>query len=119
MSRRQGSRSTRTVPDETIDALFGRGLSYHDWREILENDGVTWSGSLKNTIIRREFLFFKSEILHLKYEPRKGRVRRDQPDPNSLKTILERLKGEPWMEGAPSGRKERMLNGRLLGKDAK
>lgn len=120
MSSRRNYRANRTVPDELIDTLFGRGWGYDDWKAHLEGEyNITWSGSLKNTIIKREFLYFQSEILDLKSRTTQERGRRDQPKPNSLESILKRLKGQIWMQGIPSEKKQRLRDGRLLGKDAR
>jgi hypothetical protein len=105
-------------PETLIDELLGRGLGYDEWKKELEaRGGFTWSESLKNTIIRREFGFFKEEILHLKSEPNKSKGL--QSKTNSLESILKRLQGLEWGNGMPSEMEKRRRDGRLLGKDAK
>jgi len=105
-------------PEALIDELLGQGLGYDEWKKELKARGdYTWSESLKNTIIRREFGFFKEEILHLKSEPNKSKGL--QSKTNSLESILKRLQGLEWGNGMPNEMEKRRANGRLLGKDAK
>jgi hypothetical protein len=106
------------VLDKIIRNLLGQGLGYDEWKVQLKGRGdFTWSESLKNTIIKREFGFFKEEILRLKSEPNKSRGL--QSKTNSLESILKRLQGLEWANGMPNEMEERRRGGRLLGKDAK
>lgn len=104
--------------DRIISKLLGQGLGYDEWKIQLKKQGdFTWSESLKNTIIKKEFGFFKEEILRLKSEPNKSRAL--QSKTNSLESILKRLQGVEWANGMPNEMEERRRSGRLLGKDAK
>jgi hypothetical protein len=52
--------------DTIIGQLLGQGLGYDDWKRKLENlGGFTWNESIKNIIIKKEFSFFREEILRL------------------------------------------------------
>jgi hypothetical protein len=98
------------VPDNVIDALFGRGLSATDWQHELIAQGYKWIPGLRNIIIRREFYFFKSEIERLLAEP-------PTPTPNggksnSCKSVHRRIKGETGERG------QRLHEGRLFGPEA-
>lgn len=106
--------------DNIIGSLLGQGLGYNEWkRQLKYRGGFTWSESLKNTIIKREFGYFKDEILRLKAEPNKSRGLRVQSKTNSLESILKRLQGLEWGNGMPDELAERTRSRRLLGKDAK
>jgi hypothetical protein len=49
-----------------ISKLLGQGLGYDDWKRELESrEGFTWSETFKNVIIKKEFGFFRKEILRL------------------------------------------------------
>jgi hypothetical protein len=58
-------RTTSAALDTAIEALLGRGLYYNQWRGEFERGGHKWTPGLKNIIIRREYEFFKEEILRL------------------------------------------------------
>ena len=106
------------ILDKIVRNLLGQGLGYDEWKLQLKKQGdFTWSETLKNTIIKREFNFFKDEILRLKSEPNKSRGL--QSKTNSLESILKRLQGLEWANGMPNEMEERRRMGRLLGKDAK
>lgn len=111
-----------TIPNDTVNFLansvLGRGLGYSEWEEYAKRLRIPYTGRMKNTLIRMEFELFKEEILILKAEPA-GKSKRDEPKSNSLESILKRLKGIPWMAGLPGEKKQRMLCGRLFGKDAR
>jgi len=112
------SRKTTSVAlDAAIEALLGRGLDYNQWPGELERGGHKWTPCLQNIIIRREFEFFKEEILRLKGEKNISKDSRKKS--NSLVNILKRLQGEVWVEGAPDEREKRLRERRLLSKDAK
>jgi hypothetical protein len=105
--------------DTLIDQLLGQGLSYEDWRRELESrGGFTWTETIKNIIIKKEFSFFREEILRLQSEPNTARTFKSKKT-NSLESILKRLQGLEWVEGVPNEMKRRKRDGRLLGKDAK
>jgi hypothetical protein len=104
--------------DDIIGQLLGQGLGYDDWKRKLQNlGGFTWNESIKNIIIKKEFIFFKEEILLLMSEPNKSR--RLKSKTNSLESILKRLQGLEWVKGMPNEMEQRKRDGRLLGKDAK
>ena len=104
--------------DTIIDKLLGQGLGYDDWKRKLESQGnFIWSESIKNIIIKKEFSFFREEILRLKSEENKSCGLKAKT--NSLESILKRLKGLEWASGMPNEMEQRRLDGRLLGKDAK
>ena len=105
------------VLDRTIGKLLGQGLGYDDWKKELERLGRFWTESLKNIIIKREFSFFKDEILRLQSEPNTAHGMKLKT--NSLESILKRLQGLEWVKGVPSEMDQRKRDGRLLGKDAK
>jgi hypothetical protein len=107
-----------TALDTIIGQLLGQGLGYDDWKRELENQGgFAWTESLKNTIIKREFSFFREEILRLQSEPNTARGLKSKT--NSLESILKRLQGLEWVKGVPNEMEQRRRDGRLLGKDAK
>jgi hypothetical protein len=122
MSPKQTSRLNPTTSDDIVDylanSLLGRGLGYSDWEDYAKKQKIPYTGQLRNTLIRREFELFKDEILLLKAKPAE-KSKRDEPKVNSLGSILKQLKGQPWMAGRPGEKKQRLLCGRLLGKDAK
>jgi hypothetical protein len=104
--------------DTIISKLLGQGLGYDDWKRELESrEGFTWSETLKNVIIKKEFSFFRKEILRLQSEP--NTARGPQSKTNSLESILKRLQGLEWAKGVPNEMEQRRRDGRLLGKDAK
>ena len=104
--------------DTTIGQLLGQGLGYDDWKTELESvGGFTWTENLKNLIIKREFNFFKEEILTLQSQPNTARGLKTKT--NSLESILKRLQGLEWVKGVPGEMGKRKRDGRLLGKDAK
>jgi hypothetical protein len=104
--------------DTIIGRLLGQGLGYDDWKRKLENlGGFTWNESIKNIIIKKEFSFFREEILRLIAEPNKSRKLKSRT--NSLESILKRLQGLEWVKGMPNEMEQRKRDGRLLGKDAK
>jgi hypothetical protein len=104
--------------DTIIGQLLGQGLGYDDWKRKLENlGGFTWNESIKNIIIKKEFSFFREEILRLIAEPNKSRKLKSRT--NSLESILKRLQGLEWVKGMPNEMEQRKRDGRLLGKDAK
>jgi hypothetical protein len=106
------------VLDTTIDQLLGQGLGYDDWKLELENlGGFAWTESLKNVIIRKEFTFFKEEILRLQSEPNTTPGLKSKT--NSLESILKRLQGLEWVKGVHDEMEIRKRDGRLLGRDAK
>ena len=76
-----------------------------------------WTPGLKNIIIRREYEFFKEEILRMMKEENISKDSRKKS--NSLVNILKRLQGEVWVEGVPDEREQRLRERRLLSKDAK
>lgn len=121
MSSKQTSLPNSDVPDAVIDGLFGHGLGYEDWKSRLKNQGYGnfWNESLKNTIIKKEYEYFKPEILSLKAEPNEAKGGKDVPRTNSLESILKRLQGLEWAKGKPNEKAQRMQERRLLGKDAK
>ncbi len=73
---------------------------------------------MKNTVIKKEFIFFRDEILRLQSEPNTARGLKSKKT-NSLESILKRLQGLEWVEGVPNEMEQRERDGRLLGKDAK
>jgi hypothetical protein len=104
--------------DTIIGQLLGQGLGYEDWKRKLENlGGFTWNESIKNIIIKKEFSFFREEILRLIAEPNKSRKLKSRT--NSLESIQKRLQGLEWVKGMPNEMEQRKRDGRLLGKDAK
>jgi len=104
--------------DRIMSKLLGQGLGYDEWKiQLKKQGGFTWSETLKNTVIKKEFGFFKEEILRLKAEPNKSRAL--QSKTNSLESILKRLQGVEWANGMPIEMEERRRNRRLLGKDVK
>jgi len=106
------------VLDTIIGKLLGQGLGYDDWKRELESlGGFTWTESLKNIIIKKEFNFFKKEILRLQSEPNTARGLKSKT--NSLESILKRLQGLEWVKGVPNEMEQRKRDSRLLGKDAK
>jgi len=101
---------TSAVPDAVIDRLLGRGSSYDDWQRDVEAQDYVWSESLKNRIIKREYLKFKPEIaLLLPINTNRSLRTRS----NSNKGILKRLKGKT------GERAQRLLDKTLFGSDAK
>jgi hypothetical protein len=101
-----------------MSQLLGQGLGYDDWKTELESlGGFTWTENLKNLIIKREFNFFKEEILTLQSQPNTAQGLRTKT--NSLESILKRLQGLEWVKGVPGEMEKRKRKGRLLGKDAK
>lgn len=106
------------VLDSIIESLLGQGIGYDEWkRQLQKRGGYSWSESLKNIIIKKEFSFFRQEILRLQAEPNKSRGL--QSKTNSLESILKRLQGLEWGNGMPNEMEQRRRDGRLLGKDAK
>jgi hypothetical protein len=105
------------VPDAVIEDFLGLGLAYSEWPAEIEKRDYVWHAGLENTIIEKEWEFFKPEIQRLRLEPKIAQSSRSKS--NSLASILKRLKGEPWAEGRPDEREERLRTHRLLGKDAK
>lgn len=105
------------VLDRTIGKLLGQGLGYDDWKKELERLGRFWTESLKNIVIKREFSFFRDEILRLQSEPNTAHGMKLKT--NSLESILKRLQGLEWVKGVPNEMEQRKRDGRLLGKDAK
>jgi hypothetical protein len=104
--------------DTAIGQLLGQGLGYDDWKTELESlGGFTWTENLKNLIIKREFNFFKEEILTLQSQPNTAQGLKTKT--NSLESILKRLQGLEWVKGVPGEMEKRKREGRLLGKDAK
>ena len=104
--------------DTTIDQLLGQGLSYDDWKTELENiGGFSWTESVKNLIIKKEFSFFKEEIQRLQSEPNTTPGLKSKT--NSLESILKRLQGLEWVKGVPDEMEKRKRDGRLLSRDAK
>jgi len=104
--------------DTTIDQLLGQGLGYDDWKMELENiGGFAWTEGVKNIIIKKEFSFFKEEILRLQSEPNTTPGLKSKT--NSLESILKRLQGLEWVKGVPDEMATRKRVGRLLGRDAK
>jgi hypothetical protein len=110
-------KTTSAALDTAIEALLGGGLYYNQWRGELERGGHKWTPGLKNIIIRREYEFFKEEILRLMKEENISKVSRKKS--NSLVNILKRLQGEVWVEGVPDEWEKRLRERRLLSKDAK
>jgi hypothetical protein len=121
MSSKQTSLPNSGVPDEAIDNLLGYGLGYEDWESRLKAQGYgkLWNDHLKNTIIRREFEYFKDETLDLRAEPNEAKGGKEVPRTNSSASIMKRFQGHEWVEGRPNERAWRLQNRRLLGKDAK
>lgn len=105
------------VPDAVIEDFLGLGLAYSEWPAEVRKRNYVWYPALKNIIIKKQWEYFKPEIQVLRLEPRIGQPSRSKS--NSLESILMRLKGEPWAEGRPDEREERLRTHRLLGKDAK
>jgi hypothetical protein len=104
--------------DIIIGSLLGHGLGYDDWKRELESlGGFTWTESLKNVVIKKEFGFFREEILRLQSEPNATRGLKSKT--NSLESILKRLQGLEWVKGVPNEMEQRKRDVRLLGKDAK
>jgi hypothetical protein len=97
--------STHSIPDSTIDALFGQGLDRAGWKTELERNNYTWVPSLKNRIIKREILFFKDEIERLLSAPNTNQGCKSKS--NSRKSILKQIKGK-------TGEREARLNNRTL-----
>lgn len=110
-------KTTSAALDTAIEALLGGGLYYNQWRGELERGGHKWTPGLKNIIIRREYEFFKEEILRLMKEENISKVSRKKS--NSLVNILKRLQGEVWVKGVPDEWEKRLRERRLLSKDAK
>jgi hypothetical protein len=111
------SKTDPAVPDAVIEDFLGLGLAYSEWPAEVEKRGHVWFPGLEKTIIEKELEFFKPEIQLLRLEPKIAQSSRSKS--NSLASILKRLKGEPWVEGRPDEREERLRTHRLLGKDAK
>jgi len=101
---------TTAVPDTVIDLLLGRGSSYEDWQRDIEAQDYVWSESLKNRIIKREYLKFKPEIALLLPINTNGSLRTRS---NSNKGILKRLKGKT------GERAQKLRDETLFGSDAK
>jgi hypothetical protein len=108
----------RAVPDAIIDQLFGKGLGYSDWEREITRQGFRYNENLENQIIKREFSYFKPEILFLEAQENTATGRRS-PKTNSLESILKRIKGEKWSKKMPDEKAERLRDGRLFGRDAK
>jgi hypothetical protein len=114
----QASVENGVMLDTIIGQLLGQGLGYDDWKRKLQSlGGFTWNESIKNIIIKKEFSFFREEILRLIAEPNKSRKLKSRT--NSLESILKRLQGLEWVKGMPNEMEQRKRDGRLLGKDAK
>jgi len=108
----------RAVPNSIIDQLFGKGLGYSDWEAEITRQGYRYNENLENQIIKREFSYFKPEILFLEAQENTAKGRRS-PKTNSLESILTRIKGEKWSKKMPDEKAERLRDGRLFGRDAK
>jgi hypothetical protein len=108
----------RAVPNAIIDQLFGKGLGYSDWEREITRQGYKWNENVMNQIIKREFGYFKDEILILEAQENTA-TGKHSPKTNSLESILKRIKGEKWLKKMPDERAERLQNGRLFGRDAK
>jgi hypothetical protein len=107
------------VPTALIESRLGQGLSYDDWKKILKSRGYLMNESVKKTIIKAEFEYFKPEILRLRAEPNTAVKRKDVAKTNSLESILKRLQGKEWAQGMPGEKDQRIQNRTLLGSDAK
>jgi hypothetical protein len=121
MSSKQTLLLNRDVPLAVIDTLLGQGLGYDDWETRLRSQGYgdLWNENLKNIIIKREFEYFKVEILRLRGEPNTASKGKDVQKTNSSESIMKRLQGQEWAKGKRSEREQRMKSKTLLGKDAK
>lgn len=111
------SKTDLLVPSAVIAKCLGSGLAYSEWQAVVEKQGYVWSTKLKKAIIEEEWEFFRPEIQRLRSEPRITQSTSSKS--NSLVSIWKRLKGEPWLEGYPDEREERLRTRRLLGKDTK
>jgi hypothetical protein len=116
-SPKQTYKTNSALLDAVIQDFLGLGLGYSDWPEEVRKRNHVWYPGLEKVIIKKEFEYFKDEILRLKSEPAIAQSSRAKS--NSLKSILKRLKGEPWMDGAENEWAERFWSRRLLSKDAK
>lgn len=110
------SKTCVAVPDAVIEDFLGSGLSSSEWPAEVTKRGYAWYPGLKNIIIEKQWERFKPEIQRLQSEPKIAQSSRFKS--NSLESISKRLKGEPWAEGRPDEREERLRTRRLLGKDA-
>ncbi|KAN0114493.1 hypothetical protein V8E51_004037 [Hyaloscypha variabilis] len=121
MSSKQISLPNRDVPIEVIDSLLGQGLRYDEWEARMKTLGYGhfWNETLKNAIIKREFEYFKDEILQLRREPNTASKGKDVQNTNSSESIMKRLQGQEWVKGKRSEKEQRLQSKRLLGKDAK
>jgi hypothetical protein len=121
MSSKQTLLPNRDVPIAVIDTLLGQGLGYDEWETRLRSQGYgdLWNENLKNIIIKREFEYFKDEILRLRGEPNTASKGKDVQKTNSSESIMKRLQGQEWAKGKRGERDQRMKSKRLLGKDAK
>jgi hypothetical protein len=117
LSPKQKCRTDAALLDAAIQEFLGGGLGYSDWPEQIKQRNLVWYPGLEKVIIKKEFEYFKDEILLLLSEPAISQPSRAKS--NSLKSILKRLKGEPWMDGGKNEWEERLWSRRLLSKDAK
>lgn len=103
--------------NKAIQEFLGLGLPYSAWPKEVERRNHTWYPGLEKIIIQKEYELFRDEIQRLRLEPTV--VQSSRVKSNSLKSILKRLKGEPWMDGCSAEWEERLHNRRLLSVDAK
>jgi hypothetical protein len=122
----------RSIPDEVLDELLGRGLSYKQWRIILEGEvfedciggryftewqriwqhtfgcrSFRYSNAVKQRIIEQEFNLFRSEIECMVLEG------------YSFKSIARRLRGDTWTSEGANEKEDRLKMQRLFGCDAR
>ena len=117
LSPTQKCRTDPALLDAAIQEFLGVGLGYSDWPEEIKRRNHVWYPGLEKIIIKKEFENFKDEIQLFRSEPAIAQSSRAKS--NSLKSILKRLKGEPWMDGGENEWEGRFLTRRLLSKDAK
>jgi hypothetical protein len=119
MVPRQRKPSTFLPTDEIMDGLLGQGLRYLEWERSIKSQNYDWNNTVKNTMIKKEYYFFKEEIMSLREQDNEAPKGRDNPKSNSAESILRRLKGKTWIDGVPNERTGRLRSKRLLGPDAK
>jgi hypothetical protein len=107
-----------TALENDIDEFLGRGLDDVQWKRVLEARGWIWNTNLRNTIINKEFVYFRPEIERLLSEPKIAQGTSSSKS-NSRVSIHKRLMGEIWVDGVPDEKGERRRTKRLYGKLAK
>jgi hypothetical protein len=120
------------IPEKVLDELLGRGLSYQQWRTVLEGDAFDsciggryftewqrlwqqgfgcrsfkYTHATKQRIVEQEFNMFRSEIECMILEG------------YSFKSIARRLRGEVWTVEGLDEKEDRLKMQRLFGCDAR